>query len=522
MVPNLMNTLQNPAQKKTPGLGHGTKLAAWCLVPMTPFAPIAAILVGNPPLGVGVVSGAGAVLALMIMVRFTLFSKAALAAVLLLQTMTFTAALQGHPWQIDTHMVYFAILAVIAVMYDFRVLIGSAAFIAIHHLGMAITMPMMIYPDMTEGYIARTLLHAAVVVVETTFLGMSILQRQTADAEMARQHDVLELTSEANKKAEEAAIVARRDAAEAVAVLDEYLRHLESQDFSRMIDHALPAEYDQIRLTFNNLVTRLRAVLQTVSETSLDFRTSARELSQAADDLAQRTEVQSGTLSHTADSLQGLTARLWQTAESAKRAEQIAARARDNAKENGETVKNAVEAMQKIEESSGEISKIISMIEDISFQTNLLALNAGVEAARAGESGRGFAVVASEVRALAQRKSEAAQSVKELIFRSSQQVENGSNLVNAAGKALSGIVEQVSETNVMIAEISTSVGRQATIGSELNDAIQSLDKATQHTAALCEEMTAMGHHLSQGSTNLSEALGGFHFGSKQMGLRQTG
>lgn len=516
-----MSILQTSVIKRVSGIDRGTRLAAWCLLPMTPLAPVAAVLVGNPPLALGGVSVICAALALVIMTWFTGFAKAALAIALLVQTMAFTAALNGHPWQIDTHMAYFAILAVIAVMYDFRILIGSAAFIAIHHLGMAVTMPMMIYPDMTEGYIARTLLHAAVVVVETVFLGLSILQRQRIDAEMAHQRDAMELASHANKKAEEAALAARRDAAEVVSVLDEHLKQLEKQNFSETINAALPAEYDQIRLTFNSLVTRLRDVLQIVSETSLDFRTSSRELSQAADDLAQRTEVQSGTLSHTADSLQGLTVQLRQTAEGTKRAEQIAARARDSALQNGETVRNAVDAMQKIEESSAEISKIISMIEDIAFQTNLLSLNAGVEAARAGETGRGFAVVASEVRALAQRTSDAAQSVKQLISRSSQHVENGSSLVNKAGKALHGIVEQVSETNTMIGEISSSVGDQASIVGELNDAVQSLDKATQHTAALCEEMTAMGHQLSQGSAGLSDALSGFQLAPTQASIRQA-
>ena len=504
-----------------PNADYGTRLATWCLLPMTPLAPACAALIGNAYVILGLISLSGAIVALVTLNMFPRFAKPVLAAVLLLQNMTLTAALHDHPWQIDTHMVYFAVLAVVAVMYDVKVLLGAAGFIAVHHIGMSLTMPQMLYPRMTEGFLLRTLVHAAVVVVETVFLTMSILQRQAMDAEVARQRDVLELTNAANKQAEETARTERRAAKEVVSVLDHHLRQLADQDFSQFINDRLPDEYDEIRLTYNNLVGALRAVLETASETSADFRTSSRELSGAAGDLAQRTETQSGTLSQTADSLQGLTEKLRETANGAKQAEKAAARARDSAIKNGETVRNAVVAMRQIEESSGEISNIISMIEDISFQTNLLALNAGVEAARAGESGRGFAVVASEVRALAQRTSEAAQSVKQLIFRSSEQVETGSNLVNAAGEALTGIVEQVSETNAMIGEISGSVGNQAAIVADLNDAIQSLDKATQHNAAMCEEMTAMGQQLSQGSDELSGALSGFRF-EKGDQLRRAG
>ncbi len=92
--------------------------------------------------------------------------------------------------------------------------------------------------------------------------------------------------------------------------------------------------------------------------------------------------------------------------------------------------------MAQIEESSRKISDIIGVIDEIARQTNLLALNAAVEAARAGEAGRGFAVVASEVRSLAQRSSQAAKDIKDLITNSNGQVKDGVDLVNRAGTSL--------------------------------------------------------------------------------------
>ena len=125
--------------------------------------------------------------------------------------------------------------------------------------------------------------------------------------------------------------------------------------------------------------------------------------------------------------------------DSARRAEEVGtlvSRTRGGAEKSGEIVRKAVKAMQDIEKSSGEISNIIGVIDDIAFQTNLLALNAGVEAARAGEAGKGFAVVAQEVRELAQRSANAAKEIKALITASGDQVRGGVTLVNETGAAL--------------------------------------------------------------------------------------
>jgi len=123
-------------------------------------------------------------------------------------------------------------------------------------------------------------------------------------------------------------------------------------------------------------------------------------------------------------------------------------------------VENAVVAMGAIEDSAQEITKIINVIEGIAFQTNLLALNAGVEAARAGNSGKGFAVVANEVRALAQRSTEAARDIKNLIMKSVEQVEVGVSLVGATGSTLESLVSRVGAISELIVSISDSTEEQ--------------------------------------------------------------
>ena len=200
------------------------------------------------------------------------------------------------------------------------------------------------------------------------------------------------------------------------------------------------------------------------------------------------------------------------TADGARQASGVAHSARDDAEGSGQVVRDAVEAMSRIEASSNQIGDIIGVIDEIAFQTNLLALNAGVEAARAGDAGRGFAVVASEVRALAQRSAEAAKEIKALISASSQQVGAGVALVGQTGEALKRIVGRVAEIDGLVAEISASAQEQATGLQQVNTAVNQMDQVTQQNAAMVEESTAASHSLAQEADVLAASVARFRIG----------
>ena len=172
----------------------------------------------------------------------------------------------------------------------------------------------------------------------------------------------------------------------------------------------------------------------------------------------------------------------------------------------GEVVALTVNAMKNIEESSQQITAIIGVIDDIAFQTNLLALNAGVEAARAGEAGRGFAVVASEVRALAQRASDSANEIKELILRSSEQVNEGSALANKAGASLNDIIDGVKRVSELVSLIATGSREQANNLAEIKESVGELDQVTQQNAAVIQETSAASQSLSEEAERVSAAL----------------
>ncbi len=260
---------------------------------------------------------------------------------------------------------------------------------------------------------------------------------------------------------------------------------------------------------FNALADSFVELISSVRNSSDTVRGGAAEIAQVAQDLSKRTETQAATLEQSAAALEQLTSSVKSAAEKAGEADKAVADNRREAEASGEIVNSAIEAMHHIEESSSQITQIIGVIDDIAFQTNLLALNAGVEAARAGEAGRGFAVVASEVRALAQRASESAREIKELISKSVNQVEEGGRLVGKTGTALEEIVQRVGQVAGLVTEIASSAKEQSIGLQEINAGVNELDQVAQHNAAMVEETTASSQQLSTEAQKLAEVLARF-------------
>lgn len=287
------------------------------------------------------------------------------------------------------------------------------------------------------------------------------------------------------------------------------LKSLSEGDLTAKISQEFAPEYETLRSDFNSAVEKLLVALRSVVENADLIRGEASEISNSADDLSQRTEQQAATLEETATALDQLTSSVRSASDGATQASEMVASAKTNAEKSGKVVQEAVTAMSEIESSSGQISKITSVIDDIAFQTNLLALNAGVEAARAGEAGRGFAVVASEVRALAQRSSDAAREINELISQSGGHVKRGVDLVGETGEALRGIVSSVSEIASHVSGIAISSKEQASGLAEINDAVNQLDSVTQQNAAMFEETTAASHSLTKEAETLNTTMSKF-------------
>jgi len=278
-------------------------------------------------------------------------------------------------------------------------------------------------------------------------------------------------------------------------------RPIDTAEFSELGENSL-----QICKDFNDVLLNLKSVLSTVTRTAETVRSSAQEISESVVDQSKRSEAQAVTLEESAAAIETLSMSVEQTADHAAEANKRITQNRQQAQSGGEVVEQTVQAMRNIEQSSDKITAIIGVIDDIAFQTNLLALNAGVEAARAGEAGRGFAVVASEVRALAQRASESANEIKELILTSGEQVTKGSELVNKAGAALEEIINGVTHASDLVSQIASGSRDQADNLREIKESVTELDRVTQRNAAMIEESSAASRSLSDEAANMSKVL----------------
>ncbi|HUC49606.1 MAG TPA: methyl-accepting chemotaxis protein [Xanthobacteraceae bacterium] len=340
--------------------------------------------------------------------------------------------------------------------------------------------------------------------------------RNEADAAMARQKaeadrhaEAARVEAEAQAKIAAERAKAAEEQAHAFRMLGEALGHLANGDFTIRLDDDISDAYAQIKGDFNRAIGRLHETIQAVATSTREVANAAGEISTATTDLSQRVEEQAASLAETSASMEEISSTVQTNAKNAQHANELTNSTQGVADRGGKVVAEAVTAMSRIEESSRQISDIITVIDEIARQTNLLALNAAVEAARAGDAGRGFAVVASEVRSLAQRSSEAAKNITDLIAKSSDRVQEGVGLVNRAGTALSEIVASIKQVADIVANIATASAEQSTGLEQISKALAQMDEVTQQNSALVEENTATAKTLEQQSHDMQTRIASF-------------
>jgi len=270
----------------------------------------------------------------------------------------------------------------------------------------------------------------------------------------------------------------------------EVLGALAQTDLTRRVEGNYEGAFLRLKTDTNAVAEKLGEIVVGLKDTSRSLKTATGEILSGANDLSERTTKQAATIEETSAAMEQLAGTVIANAERAGDASKAAAGVTRTAEEGGAVMRQATEAMERITASSGKISNIIGMIDDIAFQTNLLALNASVEAARAGDAGKGFAVVAVEVRRLAQSAASASSDVKVLIEQSGAEVSGGSRLVLEAASKLEAMLAAARSSNDAMDAIARASREQASAIEEVNAAVRQMDEMTQHNAALVEETNA--------------------------------
>lgn len=281
---------------------------------------------------------------------------------------------------------------------------------------------------------------------------------------------------------------------------------LSKGDLSQKISSEYQGQFEQLKQDANATVDQLTAIVSKIQQSANNVNNEAYQLANGNENLHKRTVEQSASLEETNVALLEITKNVQKNSDYASQAHVLAQKARTYAEQGGAVVQRAIGAMENINQSTSNISEIISLIDNIAFQTNLLALNAAVEAARAGEQGSGFAVVAGEVRNLAGRSAAAAKDIKNLINDAQAKVTDGSLLVSNTGETLSNIIDSVTNVSSVVESIADSSTVQSSSMTELNQTTKHLEKITIKNSELVSMASKSSNNLNGHAQEMEELM----------------
>lgn len=395
---------------------------------------------------------------------------------------------EGHPWQIDIHMYFFAGLAILTILCDIRAVIAATAAVAVHHIGLNFTFPAAIFPDGAD--FGRVIVHAVIVVVEAVIVGWLAI---------------------AVAKAFNTSDAALREAEAAKAEAERLSQERMEQD--RLMADQKAQEMAALADSFSKSVG---AIAMTVSSTTSELSANAGDMNSVATSLVTQSKAANENTASAADNVRmasevagELASSFSEIGQRVAESSAVTRQAVDQANQTNESVSGLAKAIEKI-------SEFLKLITDIAEQTNLLALNATIEAARAGEAGKGFAVVATEVKNLASQTAEATETISAQIQaiqqESNQAVEAISTIVNTVAKVdeisagiAAAIEEQVAATN----EISNQVAMASERSNNASQGMSILNDESARSGEAAQLMLSASEKLTQDTSRLRSEIDGF-------------
>ena len=456
------------------------KIVARALIALTiahvPILALIAWLLDRGILAAGLIAAALAAAPVLawILRRPLQMTAFALSVALVGQTSLLVYLFSGHPWQVEMHFYYFAILAMLSGFCEWSVIVTAAALIAGHHLSLNFILPDAVYPGGSNFF--RVVVHAVVVVVETAMLiGIGHAIRSAFSQAEAARHEAERAVAETKR-----AVIAKEKELVITVMRADQLKELLDRFGNEIVDSTdiLHAAAEALRTNADGLgraATHANAQSITAAAAAENTSQKVRSAAHAGEELAQTiAEVGSNA---------------------AQSSHLAAATVSEAAKTNATIDELAVVA--------DEISQVTELISAIASQTNLLALNATIEAARAGEAGRGFAVVAQEVKALSGQTAAATQDI-------GKRIQAMQGATGRSVQAIQAITSTIRDLDLYSARIAAAVEQQAAAAREIAGntsaaaaSVTQVNGAIAQIEAVADQTARSADKLGTAATNVT-------------------
>lgn len=284
------------------------------------------------------------------------------------------------------------------------------------------------------------------------------------------------------------------------------LNRLASGKLKLTLKYDYSGEFAKVKEALLNISDSMQNVMTDILNSSTQVLTGSEELAKAAQSIAESATTQSASVEELVATTTSVTEQVKENTAGAQQAATETSRVTDMMKSSKDQMSQMTEAMNKISQTSNQVVSIIKTIEDIADQTNLLALNASIEAARAGETGRGFAVVASEIGSLADESAKAANTTRDLINVSIQEIEHGNQLVTDVVTSIQEVMDAIQNVNEMIAQSANTYVLQEQSMEQIEIGIEEISRGVEDNSASAEETSATSEELAAQAATLENLV----------------
>ncbi|HID8515706.1 methyl-accepting chemotaxis protein [Serratia nevei] len=290
-----------------------------------------------------------------------------------------------------------------------------------------------------------------------------------------------------------------------------HLNVLAAGDLSRLLppERAFNREMHQLQTSIGHMQGGLQRLVSEVRDAASGILNGVGRLADGNRQLTAQSAKQNGELQLATEHVQQLAARVEENGQYAQQANQRTEQARQYAGAGEQMMETVNVSMQGIVNQSAEMRGIVALIDSVAFQTNILALNAAIEAAHAGVHGRGFAIVAKEVGLLAQKSSHSTRDIQQLINRSLQQIDQGSQAVDLLTGNLRQIIDLVNKCSALMGDISLASLNQGESIQDVTARISALNQVARQTGTVVNAVTEASQLLQGESERLEKAMARF-------------